>query len=171
MSDKILPKKKVIRLKHLVFGIIILISGILIGFVGGAYTVGKHSDFFRPKPGEISRKISENIVRNFPCLQDDQDNVQNLINNEFSKFRQLSEEVSYRILQMQHDIALEIADIIPNQEDRERWMDTFPEYFPGHKHRLHRAKRFEDRQKCKPSGCMLQDWDRPQHHKPNNIWE
>ena len=168
MSDNIVPAKKVIKLKHLLFGLIILISGILIGFVGGAYTVGKHFDSFRPSPKKISEKIAGHIVDDFPSLHEDKAEVQNLISNEFSKFGLLSEEVSYRILQMQHDIAVDIAEIIPDKSDKERWMATFPEYFPGHKRRLHRARKYEERHKCnRDDNCMLEDWDRPPPPRAN----
>ncbi len=160
--------KKIIRLKHLLFGIIILISGIMIGFVAGAYTVGKHFEYFRPKPQEITRIISGKIIDDFPYLAKDRAKIEACIHNEFANFKMLDDEVSYRILQMQHDIALQIEKIIPNPEDRQRWMTTFPQYFPGHKHRMFKAKKFEERNKSNPEDGMLDDWDRPPPPPPGN---
>ncbi len=157
----IVPPKRIIRLKHLLFGIIILLSGIMIGFVAGAYTVGKHFEYFRPKPSEIAGIISGKIIDDFPYLDKDRDKIEYCINSEFKNFRMLDNEVSYRILQLQHDIALQIEKIIPNPQDRQRWMATFPQYFPGHKHRMFKAKKFEEKHKHGSDGCMLDDWDRP----------
>ncbi len=165
MYTKIPQTKPKIHYKHILLGIVILISGILIGFIGGAYMVGTHFDFFRPNPKDMVNKVACRIVEDFPALAPHQTEIESLIDNDMKCFGRLNDEVSYRILQLQHKIAINIAELMPNNTDKKRWMASFPQYFPGHKRRMPRAKRFEKRMED-GSPQMLEDWEHPDRHCP-----
>ncbi len=166
MNEELVPKRKVVKYKHMFFGFIILISGIFIGFLGGAYVVGEHFDFFRPRPQKIKAMMGQRIINDFPSLANKKQELEKILNGEFSQFGKLNDEISYRILQMQQTIAVNVSKMFTSQKEKSRWMKTFPQYFPGHKHRLNRARKYEERHhKYIKKTCILEDWDSPHHRE------
>ena len=166
MNEEIIPKRKIVKYKHMFLGLIILFSGILIGFLGGVYVVGAHFDFFRPRPQKVKEMMSQRIIDDFPSLSNQKQELEEILNREFSQFSKLNDEISFRILQMQHNIAVNVSNMLTTNKDKSRWMKTFPCYFPGHKRRLNRAKKYEERHhKHMREPRILQDWDRPHHRE------
>ena len=158
MDNEVVPKKKIVKYKHLLFGVIILISGMFLGLSSGIYLLHHNADFFRPPPRKFSENITNQIVKDYPVLAPRKDELNSIIYNKLQEFHELNEEISYRILQLQHNLAEDVAKCLPTKEDKDRWMNTFPEYFPGHQKRIPRARRFEERLECEPGECKIKKW-------------
>lgn len=103
-----------------------LSMGVLLSVLGFRYFLFR----FGPEPKRMAQEISERIAREYGLAEGTQRTIEKIIEKNQHEIMATVEESFQRIEDIKRNLAGEIAELLPDEQGRDRWLAEYDDYFP-----------------------------------------